>query len=41
MPDHDRSDPRPADRFYLLAIIGYAVLAAGFIAFFVWWLVAH
>lgn len=40
MSDRNHPDTRPADRFYLLAIIVYAVLAAGFIGFFIWWLVA-
>jgi hypothetical protein len=35
MSDRDRSD-QPPDRLYLLAIIGYALLAAGFIGYFVW-----
>lgn len=38
MSDHDRSDRRPIDRFYLVAIVGYAVLAAAFIGYFVWWM---
>lgn len=38
MSDHDRSDHRPIDRLYLLAIVGYAVLAAAFIGYFVWWM---
>ena len=40
MSDRNHPDPRPVDRFYLLAIIAYAVLAAGFIGFFIWYLVA-
>ena len=39
MSDRDRS--RPVDRFYLIAIIVYAMLAAGFIGFFIWWLLTH
>lgn len=40
MSDRDRSDHRPADRLYLFAIVGYALLAAGFIGYFVWRLVS-
>lgn len=36
MSDHDRSEQRPVDRFYLLAIIGYALLAVAFIGYFAW-----
>jgi hypothetical protein len=36
MSDRDRSDHRPVDRFYLFAIVGYVLLAAGFIGYFVW-----
>lgn len=35
MSDRDRS--RPVDRLYLVAIIAYAMLAAGFIGYFIWW----
>lgn len=41
MPDRDRSDPRPVDRLYLLAIVVYALLAAGFIGYFLWWVFAR
>lgn len=40
MSDHDRSGQRPVDRFYLVAIIGYALLAAAFIGYFVWRMLA-
>ena len=40
MSDRNRSDHRPADRFYLFAIVGYVLLAAGFIGYFVWRLVS-
>jgi hypothetical protein len=36
MSDRNRSRP---DRLYLLAIIAYAMLAAGFIGYFIWRLV--
>jgi hypothetical protein len=39
MSDHP-SDRRPVDRLYLIAIIGYAVLAAAFLGYFVWWWMA-
>lgn len=35
MSDRDRS--RPVDRLYLVAIIAYALLAVGFIGYFIWW----
>lgn len=35
----DRNRSRPVDRLYLLAIIAYAMLAAGFIGYFIWRLV--
>jgi len=36
----ERNRPRPVDRLYLLAIIAYAVLAAGFVGYFIWRMVA-
>ena len=36
MSDRNRSNQRPVDRLYLLAIIVYAVLAAAYLGFFVW-----
>jgi hypothetical protein len=36
MSDRNRSNQRPVDRLYLLAIIGYALLAAAYLGFFVW-----
>lgn len=36
----ERNRSRPVDRLYLLAIIAYAVLAAGFVGYFIWRLVA-
>ncbi len=41
MSDRNRSNPRRVDRFYLLAIIGYALLAAAFIGYFIWRVVVH
>jgi hypothetical protein len=35
MPDRDHSDRRPVDRFFLLAIVAYALVALAFIAYFV------
>lgn len=35
-PERDHSDRRPVDRFFLLAIVAYALLALAFIAYFVW-----
>lgn len=40
MSNRDQSKQRSADRFYLIAIVGYALLAAGFIGYFVWRLVS-
>ncbi len=40
MSHRDHSKQRSADRFYLIAIIGYALLTAGFIGYFVWRLVS-
>ena len=36
----DRNRSRPVERLYLLAIIAYAMLAAGFIGYFIWRLIA-
>lgn len=36
MPDRER----PVDRLYLLAIVGYALLAAAFAGYFVWRMLA-
>lgn len=38
-PMSDRNRSRPVDRLYLLAIIVYAMLAAGFIGYFIWRLI--
>jgi len=40
MPERNRSDRRPVDRLFLLAIVAYALLALGFIGYFVWRLFA-
>ncbi len=40
MPEHDRSAHGPSDRFYLVSIIGYALVATGFIGYFVWRMLA-
>ncbi len=40
MSERNRSDPKPVDRLYLLAIVFYALLALGFVAYYLRWLFA-
>jgi nitrate reductase NapE component len=40
MRERDRSDRRPVDRFFLVAIVAYALLALAFIGYFAWRLFA-
>lgn len=35
MSERNRSDPKSVDRLYLLAIVLYALLAMGFVAYFI------
>ena len=39
-PERDRFDRRPVDRFFLVAIVAYALLALAFIGYFAWRLLA-